>query len=69
MGPSNRMYPRDIREQGAQFVNFCYQFLVPVGLFDYFALLEAGSLRKDQRDSLYNYSCYDLILFVVTLLK
>ena len=35
------------------FFTFVTKFLVPVGLFDYFALLGAGSLREDQRDSLY----------------
>ena len=29
------------------FLTFVTNFLVPVGLFDYFALLGAGSLRKD----------------------
>ena len=45
--------PGTYEGRARDFLTFVTKFLVPVGLFDYFALLGAGSLREHLRDSLY----------------
>ena len=39
--------PGTYEGRARDFFTFVTKFLVPVGLFDYFALLGAGSLRED----------------------
>ena len=48
-----RSIPGTYEGRARDLLTFVTKCLVPIGLFDCFALLRAGSLRKDPRDSFY----------------